>query len=144
MALRVLFIVFMGILAGCDSPSVAFMGAQKTVVVIEESTFAVHWRDGLAEVYRTSFEMLPDRARVLRNAELAIVQATGCKVRTGSLKGDQALIKARLACSGDAAAPLPIAANLHYECDIVDTWDFETRDVTVEAIDCALVPGSAR
>ena len=139
MVFRVLLVVFAGFLASCDSPSVAFMGAQKTVVTIEGSTFSVHRREDLVEVYRTSFEMLPSLPRVLRNAELAIVQATGCKVRSGSLQGDQALIKARLNCGAEAAVAPAIPENLHYQCDVIDTWDFTTREVSIEAIDCVLV-----
>ncbi len=93
-------VILLMVFAACDSPSVAFMGAPKTVVVIEGSTFSVHRREDRVEVYRTSFEILPPRAQVLRRAELAIKQATGCKVRAGTLRGDQALIKARLTCSG--------------------------------------------
>ncbi len=136
--IRALPVVSLGLMSSCDSPSVAFMGSPKTVVVIEESTFSVHRRDDRVEVYRTSFEMLPNRLQVLGRAELAIEQATGCTVWKGTLNGDQALIKARLACGGQASQP-PLATNLHYDCQIVDTWDLESRDVSVEAIECDLV-----
>ena len=88
----------LGLLAACDSPSVGFMGAPAAVIVIDGSRFAVHWRDDRVEVYRTSFEVLPDMAEILARAELAIIRATGCQIRKGSLADDVALITARLDC----------------------------------------------
>lgn len=86
------------LLSACDSPSPAFIGAEQTSVVIEGSTFSVHRKGDKVEVYRTSFEYLPPRAQVLARAERAIEQTTGCKVRQGSLLGDQAIITAQLQC----------------------------------------------
>lgn len=134
------FLVLCGYsLGACDSPSVAFMGATKTIVVIENSTFSVHRRDDQVEVYRTSFEMLPVREQVLRRAALAIEQATGCAVKNGSLAGDQALIKASLACHGQTEAPL-IPTHLRYECTLIDGWDIATGMAATDAIECDLVP----
>jgi len=137
--IRPLGFVLFGVLTACDSPSVAFLGSQKTIVVIESSTFSVHRREDRVEVYRTSFELLPDRAQVLRHAELAIMQATGCKVWKGSLNGDQALIKARLACGGREVPPASIPDNLYYQCEIIDGWDFDNRELSTEALACELV-----
>ncbi len=85
-------------LNACDSPSVAFMGVEKTAIEIDGSRFVIHRRDNKVEIYRTSIEMLPDRAEVFAKAELAVRQATGCRTRKNSLRGDQALMKATLAC----------------------------------------------
>lgn len=97
--MRVIFLVLLGFLAACDSPSPSFMGPPPIVITIEQSTFAVHRRLDRVEVYRTSFEFTPDRAGVLRRAERAIEQATGCTVRARTLVGDQALIRATLDCT---------------------------------------------
>lgn len=136
---RILPILYCMALSACDSPSVAFIGASKTIVVIENSTFSVHQREGKVEVYRTSFEILPPREQVLHRAELAIMQATGCEVKNGSLQGDQALIKASLACHGQPETP-PIPAHLRYECEIIDGWDISSSTVVIDAIECVLVP----
>ncbi len=125
-------------LGACDSPSPAFMGAEKTAVEIDGSRFVVHRRENRVEVYRVSHEVLPRASEVLARAELAIRQATGCPIRKNSLKGDQALMKATLACGGEEPAP-PLPANLSYECDVVDTWDIHSLEVTMEAIECELV-----
>ncbi len=111
------------------------MGTPAAVVVIDGSRFAVHRRADRVEVYRISAEAFPKRAEVLLKAQLAILRATGCPVRPGSLQGDQALVKARLAC--DAASPPPVLPDsLIYECDIVDNWDIASLKVTMEAIEC--------
>lgn len=67
-------------------------------VIAGGSRFSV-WRVGEeVEVLRTSPEALPRLSVVLARAEQAIVLATGCAVRAGTMIGDQALIKARLDC----------------------------------------------
>lgn len=100
MIAKFLPILLFGALSACDSPSVAFMGSQKTTVEIDGTHFSVHRREDRVEVYRTSFELLPKRTEILAKAEIAIEQATGCMVWKDTLKGDQALLTARLACSG--------------------------------------------
>ena len=135
---KTLAIFTLALLSACDSPSMAFQGTPGTRVEIGGSTFSVHRREDRVEVYRVSVEMLPNRAEVLAKAELAIEQATGCKVWKGTLKGDQALIKARLACNGEAPAPA-LPTSLSYECDVIDSWDIVSRDVSVDAIVCDLV-----
>lgn len=85
-------------LAACNSPSPEFMDGLHREIEVEGSRYSV-WRVGdEVEVIRTSPEMLPRLSVVLERAEKAIVLATGCRVRKGSMKGDQSLIKARLAC----------------------------------------------
>ncbi len=128
----------LGLLAACDSPSVAFIGAPASVVVIDGSRFAVHRRDDRVEVYRTSFEMLPDPRLVALKAELAIMRATGCPVRKGSLEGDAAVIKARLACGGAPPDPA-LPPGVMYECEIIDSWDIASLEVTMEAIECTRI-----
>ncbi|MEC7765225.1 MAG: hypothetical protein VX874_25190 [Pseudomonadota bacterium] len=74
------------------------MDSPHVEVTVESSRFSV-WRDGdRVEVIRLSREMLPRLSVVLARAEGAIRQATGCRVVAGSLKGDQAVVTARLAC----------------------------------------------
>ncbi len=124
-------------LAACAGPSPALRDGQGARVLVEGSRFAVYWRADLAEAWRISPEALPERARVLRQGQLAITRATGCPVRAGSLRGDQALVVARLACP-DGAPPPALAAWLVYECRIADSWDIASLEVTMEAIECSL------
>lgn len=96
------FLVFLAIsaLAACDSPSPQFMhrDTATTRVEIEGSTFSVHQRENWVEVYRIGFEALPRVPVILARAEVAIEQATGCKVVEGSLTGDQAIQRAEIDC----------------------------------------------
>ena len=138
MIAKFLPMLLLGALAACDSPSVTFMGTQKTIVEIDGTRFSVHRREDRVEVYRTSFEVLPKRAEVFAKAEMAIEQATGCKLRKGTLEGDQALLTARLACDGEQPRPA-LGANLIYACQVVDGAHVTRHDMSVEAIECTLV-----
>lgn len=123
-------------LAGCDSPSPRFAGAERHEVRVGGSTFTVFRKDDEVEVYRTSMEVLPRLSVVLANAQTAIVQGTGCAVREGSLTGDPALIRARLNCTGAPLPPLPEPTVITVECEAVDQWTVG-GGLEVTAIDCA-------
>lgn len=94
------FVILLTALAliGCNSPSPRFMDSPHVEVEVDGSRFSVR-RDGdRVEVIRTSPKVLPRLSVVLARAEVAIQRATGCRVWSGSLKGDQAVVTARLAC----------------------------------------------
>ena len=85
-------------LAGCDSPSPRMRGAAAQTVEVAGSTFGVHWLGSEVEIYRTSMEFMPRLGEVMAKAEQAVEIATGCRVVPGSLKGDAALMVARIDC----------------------------------------------
>jgi hypothetical protein len=85
-------------LPGCDSPSLGMSGAAQRDVTVGAHRYSVHWKGERVEVYRTSMAFMPRLSEVLTGAEAAIVEATGCPVRPGSLVGDPALIKAEIDC----------------------------------------------
>ena len=91
-------------LSGCavDTPALAFSDSHTQVVKIGGNTFRVFteiYGDGI-EVHRTNFVFPPpSRSLIAQQAMRAMVQASGCDVKRGSLVGDQALIKAALTCS---------------------------------------------
>lgn len=96
---RILLLIVLS-LAGCNSPSPRFMDSPHQDVTLEGSRFSV-WRDGdRVEVIRISPEALPRLSVVLARAEVAIERTTGCRVWSGTLKGDQSVVTARLACGG--------------------------------------------
>ncbi len=74
--------------------------AERTVVLVDGSRFSVYRRDDRVELIRTSREWLPDWAEAQAKAEMAIRQATGCKLRRNTFAGDPAMARARLNCSG--------------------------------------------
>lgn len=87
-------------LTACDSPSPQFMSAETSTykTTVDGSTFSVHRRENMVEVYRTSFEALPRQAVILARSLIAIEQVTGCRVVEGSMSGDQAIQQAEITC----------------------------------------------
>lgn len=85
-------------LSGCDSPGLGMSGAAQRDVTVGHHRYSVHWKGDRVEVYRTSMAFLPRLSEVLAGAEAAILEATGCPIRPGSLEGDPALIKAEIDC----------------------------------------------
>lgn len=84
------------ILAGCDSPSLAFQDVPARSVTIEDSTFSVRVKDDRAEAMRVSREWLPRESVVMQRASRAIANVSGCDIK--KMDGDQAIIRARLNC----------------------------------------------
>lgn len=86
------------LVAGCASAGMQRQPMQ--VVDVAGSTFRVYMKSGsnLVEVHRVSPEALPSRFLTLANAERAIEIATGCGLKDGSLRGDQAIVVAKVDC----------------------------------------------
>ena len=95
-----LFPLALVVLAGCDSPSPRFMDAERREVTVQGATFSVYRVGDNVEVIRTSSEYLPRVSEVMSKAAIAIHQATGCPMKAGTMKGDTALMEARLECPG--------------------------------------------
>lgn len=87
------------LLAACSSPHPAFMAAQEQVIEVESSTFTVRVKGELAEAIRTNFEFNPKIGDIFPKAEKAMEIASGCSVVSNSMKGDPALMVAKLNCS---------------------------------------------
>lgn len=90
--------LFTAALAGCASPHPAFMGMEKQVITVQGSTFHVRIKENFAEAIRTNFERIPKIGDTFPKAEIAIEQASGCKVVADSMKGDPALMVAKIDC----------------------------------------------
>lgn len=88
------------LVAACDSPSPAVARWDRATVQQGGMTFGVHWDpvQGRAEAYRTSRHLRPSLRAVMANAQQAIQQASGCKVREGTLTGDHAIVTAAITC----------------------------------------------
>lgn len=88
-------------LAACDSPSPLspFAGVPPTRLQVDGSTFSVRVAGDRAQAVRTDFDLTVGRGRhILPRAGIAMERASGCRVIDGSLRGDAALIEARLTC----------------------------------------------
>jgi len=92
-------ILAMTILMGCDSPHPAFMGVESQTVQVDGSTFKIRIREDSAEAIRTNFERIPKIGDTFPKAINAIEIASGCKVVPNSMKGDPAVMVAKLDCS---------------------------------------------
>lgn len=97
---RLYWLIFSAVilLTSCDSPHPRFMQVEAKTVVVDGSTFKIRIHDGYAEAIRTSFERLPKIGDTFPKAAKAIEIASGCKVIPNSMKGDPALMVAKLDC----------------------------------------------
>ena len=86
------------ILLGCSSPGGRFSGVEPIRVSVEGSVFDVYVVGDGVRAIRMNFEMLPTLAVIGTRAVAAIEQVTGCSVVTGSMRGDQVMVEARVKC----------------------------------------------
>lgn len=87
-----------GVMMGCDSSHPAFMSVEAQTVIVRGSTFKVRIKGDKAEVIRTNFERIPKIGDTFPKAAEAIEIASGCAVVPNSMKGDPALMMARINC----------------------------------------------
>ena len=84
--------------AGCSSPSPRFGGAAPVVVEVGRYRFDVYARGDEAQAIRTNPLPFPPLVEVRAAAAEAIRRATGCEVPAGGVRGDVAIVTARLSC----------------------------------------------
>lgn len=84
--------------SACGAATWAFRGAPAQTVTIDDTTFVVRVNEGRAEAVRVTSQFLPNTGLVFEQASRAIEQASGCRVDTGSLRGDPAVVQARIEC----------------------------------------------
>ena len=94
------------ILAGCDSPSMAFQGIAPVEATVDGTRFLVRYTPYDAEAKRASFEPFPRRSLVVPKAVIAMERTSGCKVVRKSIRGDEILIAADLTCKGVTPPPV--------------------------------------
>jgi len=87
-----------GLLTACDSPHPAFMGVEKQVITVQGSTFHVRMKEQTITATRTNFERIPKIGDTFPKAKIAMEQASGCKVIDSSMRGDPAVMVAKLKC----------------------------------------------
>lgn len=90
--------VIIFILTGCASPSRQFARAERHELVVGSHEIMVFVLPDRAQAIRTSFAGKKEKQDAIAAMTLAIERASGCQVRPNSVKGDVALITARLKC----------------------------------------------
>lgn len=84
-----------------DSPALGFSRAKAQVFEIGGNTYKVYTEHNgdHVEAHRVNVVFPPpSRLLILTQAQQAMVKATGCDIKQGSLIGDQAMVKAVLKC----------------------------------------------
>lgn len=115
-------------------------GVRATQIEVAGSKFAVRRTGDRIEALRISPEAGPSRSETLRKASIAILGATGCGIRTGSLSGDQAVIRAELDCVGTKPPFEEKAVPVLLDCGAGEIWRIDGLDQTRIEVDCFIVP----
>ncbi|MEY8118754.1 hypothetical protein AB9F26_10875 [Falsihalocynthiibacter sp. BN13B15] len=94
----VILLAVLLVVAGCDSPHPRTKGFEVTKLSVEGSDFSVRSNGEVVEAIRTNYAPRRDFGRVLLRAVVAMELATGCVVDQTTVKGDPALMAARIDC----------------------------------------------
>jgi hypothetical protein len=84
--------------AGCNGSHPAFMSVEPQTVTVEGSKFEVRIKEDWAQVIRKNFEYVPKTGEIFPKAAQAIEIVSGCTVIPNSMKGDAALMNAKVKC----------------------------------------------
>jgi len=109
------------LLTACNTPSPGFYGVEPVRMHLGGSTFDIRVKGRRAEAIRLNMEWAPRLASVGDKAVLAIEKVSGCEV--ARLKGDAALVEARLDCGSGPPPPRPPSGELFCEMDLHETGE---------------------
>jgi hypothetical protein len=85
--------------AGCNQPSPALWGAKATQVQVAGYAMTLWQLDDQVEIIRHGYAPRADQRHLRAAMAQAMVDATGCALRTGTLEGDTGVLRAALDCS---------------------------------------------
>lgn len=111
--MRLCVLLFLALLAACNTPGYEFRGIDPVRVSIDKSTFDVRINGTYAQAIRLNPEWAPRFEAVAPRGAMAMQKVSGCKV--ARLWGDQAVMLARLDCGAGVPPLLPGRA---YECEL--------------------------
>lgn len=101
------------LLAACASPTPRYAGKARVAVQIDGSRFVLFRRGAEVEAYRVSREDRPSETGVLLKAGRAIEALTRCPIASGSLTGDQAIVRAEVDCDRSRQGPAGTRIDFH-------------------------------
>lgn len=125
-------LIFLLLLAACNTPSRQFRGIEASTVTIDGSTFDVRVKERRAEALRTNFEYAPRMGPIGGRAVKAIEQVSGCRVH--DITGDQAVVQARLDCGN--GPPRRNRRGIHFECTTVAGLGPDGKVIPNATIEC--------
>ncbi len=95
------FLLCAMVLAGCNTPSVQFLGVEPVLVEAEGRSFKVYRQGDRAQAIRIGSDSDLSKLNAATRASIAIQKATGCEIRSGSLTTDRIITNAALKnCQG--------------------------------------------
>lgn len=105
--MKVLVVVSLVILAGCNAPTGYFRAVPPTRIAVNGSVFDVRARGTLAEAVRVNPQYAPRFGPIRTRAGLAMALISGCSV--SHVLGDQARALGRLDCPKPRSATVRVA-----------------------------------
>ena len=145
--LRCCLIFLAVVLAACGSPTPRYSGGPRALADVDGSRFVVFRRGDEMEAYRISHEARPSEGAVLLRAGRAMQALTGCPIRKGSMTGDQAIVRARIACAGappGTRGPLIEVRGVLATCVTVENDTYPNEWRPAYEVDCLLNGGWRR
>ena len=134
---RMRLLVFVLLLAACNTPGAHFRGLPKTTVTIDGSTFDVRVNGRLAEALRTNPEYAPRFGPIRDRAKWAMELVSGCIVK--KVGGDQSLATGILDC-GDGGPPLHrMTPAEDLACFTADSYVSPATKQLILDLDCAVL-----
>lgn len=102
--MRIILLLLLGLMvAACDSPHPKMYGEEVTRITVEHSTFKVRTKGDIGEAIRIGYAPRSEHPRIILRAVVAIEKVSGCKVDQRSVRGDPALVIARIKCPKPAS-----------------------------------------
>ncbi len=98
MAMRLLGLLLL--LAACDSPAPAFIGAERAEVTRNGRTYVVYLKGQMVEVIRMGYARRGEHAAIRADMIEVIPQVTGCRLVESTLRGDSGEMRGRVNCPG--------------------------------------------
>ncbi|WP_223421411.1 hypothetical protein [Tateyamaria pelophila] len=130
-------LLFLTVLAACNTAGPRFRGLPATTVTIDGSTFDVRVNGRLAEAIRTNMEYAPRFGPVQSRAGKAMQLVSGCTVK--EVRGDQAVALGILDCGGTPSDIDQLQPQGEYECFSIDRYISPATNEVVLDLDCAPV-----
>ena len=93
-----LALVLVAALAACDSPTPGMGGGERWEVTRNGRSYVVYLRDEQVEVIRMGYARRGEHQAIRAEMIDMIPVVTGCRLSSGSLRGDSGAMRGRVSC----------------------------------------------